>query len=184
MIAALYVDPHGAYAGVRGIDPWDATRDARLYRGPHPVVAHPPCKRWGHYWFGSPQNPTLTKGDDEGCFAAALWAVRTFGGVLEHPEGSIAWEWFGLGKPRRDRGWTTPDAFGGRSVSVLQGHYGHAAPKATWLYGVGLDFRQLPTGPSAATGKVETMPKSQRHITPVPFAVELVSMVLENKGKK
>jgi len=54
MIAALYVETGGPYFGVEGVDPWDATRDAREYAGPHPVVAHPPCKRWGRYWGGGP----------------------------------------------------------------------------------------------------------------------------------
>ena len=44
-IAALYVETDGCYFGLDGVDPWDAERDAREYAGPHPVVAHPPCKR-------------------------------------------------------------------------------------------------------------------------------------------
>ena len=44
MIAALYVETGGAYFGLEGVDPWD---EARRYAGPHPVVAHPPCQRWG-----------------------------------------------------------------------------------------------------------------------------------------
>lgn len=47
MIAALYVETDGAYFGLPGVDPWDEARDARKYAGPHPVVAHPPCQRWG-----------------------------------------------------------------------------------------------------------------------------------------
>lgn len=54
MIAALYVETNGAYYGLDGVDPWDEERDARLYDGPHPVVAHPPCPRWGKMWFGQP----------------------------------------------------------------------------------------------------------------------------------
>jgi hypothetical protein len=46
VIAALYVDPRGAYAGLPDVDLWDEARDARSYRGPHAVVAHPPCSRW------------------------------------------------------------------------------------------------------------------------------------------
>lgn len=49
MIAALYVETDGPYFGLDGVDPWDIRRDARLYTGPHPVVAHPPCARWGRY---------------------------------------------------------------------------------------------------------------------------------------
>ena len=46
-IAALYVEKNGAYYGLDGVDPWDEERDARKYAGPWPVVAHPPCQRWG-----------------------------------------------------------------------------------------------------------------------------------------
>ena len=51
-IAALYVETDGCYFGIDGVDPWDEARDARLYAGPWPVVAHPPCQRWGKLWAG------------------------------------------------------------------------------------------------------------------------------------
>ena len=93
MIAALYVESRGVYAGLPDVDLWDRDRDARTYAGPWPVVAHPPGARWGRSWGGNPtQQPRLVLGDDEGCFAAALLdAVRRHGGVLEHPEASPAW---------------------------------------------------------------------------------------------
>jgi hypothetical protein len=91
MIAALYVQTDGVYAGLPGVDLWDEARDARTYAGPHPVVAHPPCQRWGRFWHGSPRKPHQhTLGDDDGCFAAALASVRRWGGVLEHPADSRA----------------------------------------------------------------------------------------------
>lgn len=46
VIAALYVDRRGPYWDREGVDAWDIERDARLYKGPHPVVAHPPCHLW------------------------------------------------------------------------------------------------------------------------------------------
>lgn len=85
-------------------------------------------------------------GDDEGCFAHALWSVRTFGGVLEHPEASHAWSFFGLPKPRQAGGWTLCDEYGGRACCVAQGYYGHRAQKLTWLYGVGIKFEDLKWG--------------------------------------
>lgn len=146
MIAALYVMKDGPYF-INGVDPWDEARDARLYRGPYKVIAHPPCERWGRYWGGGPMLHGTEKqkllGDDRGCFAHALWSVRTFGGVLEHPEASHAWSFFGLPKPNRNGGWTAPDKFGGRACCVAQGHYGHRAQKLTWLYGVNINFKEL-----------------------------------------
>lgn len=135
MIAALYVHSGGVYFGLPGVTPWDKTKDARRYCGPWPVVAHPPCERWGRYWSGGPSATVRRKrGDDAGCFAAALQAVRMWGGVLEHPADSSAWEVFGLMYPPRSGGWVVADWDGGWTCCVEQGHYGHRARKATWLY--------------------------------------------------
>lgn len=148
MIAALFVEARGCYGGLPDVDIWPEVRDARKYAGPWPIVAHPPCERWGRYWHGGPSaKQRRLKGHDEGKFATALWAVRAFGGVLEHPEASAAWEFFGLQPPPRGGGWVVADRHG-FTCCVEQGHYGHRARKATWLYSVGTDFRELTWGPS------------------------------------
>ncbi|MBF0422058.1 MAG: hypothetical protein HQL73_03605 [Magnetococcales bacterium] len=147
MIAALFVETDGVYFGLPDVDPWDLPRDAREYDGPYPVVAHPPCKRWGKYWFGSPSKPHAFKmGTDGGCFASALTAVRNWGGVLEHPAYSHAWEYFGLARPPREGGWIRADTFGGWTCHVEQGHYGHLANKPTWLYACGVLLPKLRWG--------------------------------------
>lgn len=144
MIAALYVDPAGVYSGLDGVDLWGEARDARAYPGPHPVIAHPPCQRWGRFWHGSTRKPhQFRMGDDGGCFVAALASVRAWGGVLEHPADSHAWRWHGLVRPERGRGWVRADDQGGSTCYVEQGHYGHASRKPTWLYAVGVDLPDL-----------------------------------------
>lgn len=149
MIAALFVETGGPYFNINDVDPWDVRRDARSYPGPHPVVAHPPCKRLGRYWGGGPSAKVKRiLGDDQGMFAVALWAVRTFGGVLEYPEASHAWDWFGLPRPARGFGWGPRDKYGGASCCVEQGHYGHRARKATWLYSTAQQLPELAWGPS------------------------------------
>ncbi len=115
-VAALYVEEGGAYYGIPGVDPWPESRDARGYAGPHPVVAHPPCERWG--------------------------------GVLEHPEGSHAFRRFSLAIPPRRGGWVAC-IDGGWTCCVEQGHYGHPARKATWLYAHGVQTPELVWGPSS-----------------------------------
>jgi hypothetical protein len=147
VIAALYVETNGVYFGLDNVDPWDEQRDARLYAGPHRVVAHPPCQRWGRFWHGSTRKPHQYKlGDDGGCFEAALKAVRTYGGVLEHPADSHAWKHFGLNRPERYKGWT-PAENGyfttGYTCYVEQGHYGHMSRKPTWLYAVDTELPEL-----------------------------------------
>jgi hypothetical protein len=196
VIAALYVQTNGCYYGLDGVDPWDVVRDARNYTGPWPVVAHPPCQRWGRYWSGGPSaRIRRIKGDDNGCFSAALTAVRKWGGVLEHPEASHAWSAFGLNKPPRSGGWIPADFYGGWTCCVEQGHYGHRARKATWLYSflTGLPALQwgscgvrerLDEGFHSAeerrravrTGVCQRLSARQRAATPLPFRDLLLSI--------
>lgn len=187
MIAALFVETGGCYFGLSDVDPWDKPRDARLYEGTHSVVAHPPCERWGRFatWHGG------TAGTDGGCFAKALWAVENFKGVLEHPAYSKAWEHFGLDRPDYKGGWR-PTRYG-FTCHVEQGHYGHPARKATWLYYVGdrppeliwgaapqrLPARRLAErGYESARrcGVVSNMSSRQRQRTPIEFRDVLVSL--------
>lgn len=184
MIAALYVATGGCYFGLPDVDPWDVTRDARLYAGPHPVVAHPPCERWGR-WAG----PAI--GQDDGCFGSALSAIRRFGGVLEHPAGSHAWRRFRLNAPPGRGGWISADLTGGWTCCVEQGHYGHRARKATWLYAHGTKRIALQWGRSVATigprpgrdpirerriGAVQRMGRKERRATPRAFRDALIAI--------
>jgi hypothetical protein len=199
MIAALFVETNGVYWNLPDVDPWDERRDARLYPGPWPVVAHPPCARWGRYWFGGPSAKVRRKlGDDGGCFAAALEAVRRWGGILEHPEASKAWHAFGIPAPPRAGGWIGC-LDGGWTCCVEQGHYGHRARKATWLYVYGFKPPELIWGPSDATAIIDVHAKTteerrrivrtgicqqlsarQRKATPIPFRDLLLNMVRES----
>lgn len=187
MIAALFVAENGPYAGIDGVDAWPESRDARTYNGNYPVVAHPPCERWGKFAkiYGR-------VGQDDGCFEAALKAVRKNGGVLEHPEGSLAFTLFGLPIPSQAGGWSKPDKFGGRSCCVYQGHYGHRAPKATWLYAVTEAYPELIWGKTPPrdlshlddkarkraikTGICQRLSRRQRIITPEPFKQMLLNI--------
>lgn len=136
-MAALYVDAEGCYSRVRGVELWPESRDARLYAGPYPVVAHPPCQRWCRLAGLVEARWGHRRGEDGGTFAAALAAVRRWGGVLEHPAYSDAWAAYGLPRPDRSGGWQR-GICGGWSAHVEQGHYGHRARKATWLYAYGV----------------------------------------------
>ncbi len=154
-VAALFVETGGSYYGLPGVDPWDEARDARQYAGPWPVVAHPPCQRWGKFWAGQPlwiarTGERKVKGDDGGCFSAALGSLRTFGGVLEHPEGSHAWAHFNLKKPPRHGGWV-PAGYGLWTCCVEQGQYGHYARKPTWLLACNTNLPDLRWGKSEPT---------------------------------
>lgn len=141
MIASLFVQTNGCYYGLDGVDPWDQERDAREYDGDYPVVAHPPCQKWGKMalvnyarWGGDHNKPR----EDEGCFKSALSSVIKYGGVLEHPAQSYAWEHYGIDKPRKGC-WIKCSDVPGWTCEVWQSAYGHRANKATWLYYVGIN---------------------------------------------
>lgn len=189
MIAALYVEKNGCYFDLDGVDPWCIDRDARMYSGPHPVIAHPPCERWGAMakvnfvrWGGEHNRP----GNDGGCFRAALNAVRTFGGVLEHPAKTRAWATYGLERPGADCWSKSSD---GWVCEVWQSAYGHRANKATWLFYSGrvpphslrwnrpVGSHQI--GFHDQRGKAANKPtlsKGEARATPLPFRDELIAL--------
>lgn len=184
MIAALYVQNGGAYFGLPDVDPWDEARDARLYAGPWPVVAHPPCQLWVNFAalnfarYGGEHN---RPGNDGGCFAAALASVRRWGGVLEHPASTKAWTAHGLTAPR-GIGWTQT-APGEWVCEVWQSAYGHAARKRTWLFYVGNEPPALDWRREAGTHQVgwfdrvrPTLSKRAASSTPPAFRDALLAL--------
>lgn len=146
VVAALFVESGGSYFGLEAVDPWDEWRDARRYAGPHAVVAHPPCSRWCRLAGLVEARWGHRRGEDDGCFVAALAAVRRWGGVLEHPAYSDAWAAHGLARPPRGGGWVNADLDGGWTCHVEQGRYGHPAKKSTWLYARGVELPSLRWG--------------------------------------
>lgn len=236
-IAALYIDPRGPYPRMSAgraldnrepadpyarpwgvIDCWDATRDARLYAGPHPVVAHPPCKHWGrlrHLAHVECRNVfckmSLRAGDvadngacpycdehridwnDRDCAPRAVEQVRAYGGVLEHPAGSLLWRDCDLPdavshalvqrrpKPGEFDVLIPRDAHGGYTIEIDQCEWGHVARKRTWLYLVGVprDALEAPPFPgrepthwiSGGRGRQGKKAKT----TPVPPGIKVAS---------
>jgi hypothetical protein len=193
VVAALYVDPQGVYAGLPDVECWGLPdRDARAYAGPHPVVAHPPCARWCRLAGFVEARWGHRRGDDDGCFAAALAAVRRWGGALEHPAYSGAWRAHYLTPPITGGGWTAADMQGGWTCYVEQWRYGHAAKKATWLYACGVDLPTLKWGylrdtqcdamvswcgnHTKAHAKRPRLGKAAAAATPIEFRDALLSM--------
>lgn len=157
-VAALFVATGGCYFDVPGVDPWDEKRDALKYRGPYPVVAHPPCARWCQLAALVEARYGLKRGDDGGCFAFA--AVQRYGGILEHPANSAAWEAHGIPRPQRGVGWVPAASAGGFTCHVEQRHFGHRARKATWLFAAHVTLPTLPTMPGP---KPEAWVATRRH---------------------
>lgn len=188
MIAALYVDAlSGPYPRISGVECWsgihhqmpllamNSERDAMLYSGPFPVVAHPPCGHWGR-WRRRCKQPTswATAG------LVAFRQVRKFGGVLEHPAYSTLWDAVSAPKPG------DVDEFGGWTLQVNQTSWGHPCKKPTWIYVSGVRPADMPKVPAERPAthcmvrlirnghELPELPKARRHLTPPLFAHWLV----------
>ena len=187
-VAALFVRADSIYKTMPGVDCWDIDRDARLWPGGCPVVAHPPCSAWGAFaMFAKPR---------EGERELAVWAIvqiRACGGVLEHPAASKLWPEMSLPKPGRI------DQYGGFTLPVHQSWWGHKAQKKTLLYVVGVRPDGIPvmpldlSYPTHVIGDVgrasdrsnrPEIPKSDREKTPPAFAQWLVELARSCKHEK
>lgn len=161
-VAALFVRADSCYKDL-GLDCYDIDRDARCYTGPGPVIAHPPCRAWGRLRHWAKPRP-----DEKALALFAVDCVRKYGGVLEHPYGSTLWPAKGLPKPNHGQ-----DEFGGWTLLVDQGWWGHAAPKPTYLYIVGVTRAQvgeLPVQLQRAAGRTMELSPADRERTPPEFA--------------
>ena len=198
LCAALFVEPDGVYSVMPMIDMWPKDRDARQYAGPYPVIAHPPCQRWGalacvNYarWGGEHNRP----GNDAGCFASALQSVNTWYGVLEHPAKTKAFTAHGVQKPN-GVGWNkiSNNAW---VCEVWQSAYGHKANKATWLYYHGHTapfdlIWEKPIGTHQIgfwdkRGKNRNKPtlsKTEANATPIPFRDTLIKLAIHSMIKE
>lgn len=189
LVSILFAEKNGIYSHFHDVDIWHIKKDARLYNGPHPVVAHPPCQLWGkfakinyHRWGGKHNKP----GNDGGCFKAALDFIRKFKGVLEHPAYSYAWKEYNLTKPSKN-GWLQVDE-NEWTCEVWQSAYGHLARKKTWLYYVGYKPHELNWSKHPGSHQIgfydqrgkeknkPTLSGKKASATPILFAEELIKL--------
>jgi hypothetical protein len=174
-VSVLFARSDSCYFGLVD-DVWDAQRDARNYRGSNPFVCHPPCRGWGRLRHWAKPRP-----DEKALALFAVEQVRRCGGVLEHPWGSTLWHAAGLPHPGK------VDAWGGWTLLVDQGWWGHAAPKPTYVYIVGADREQvgeLPVQIQRAAGRTLNLSPAEREATPLPFARFLVGLAAKCAGSE
>lgn len=114
----------------------------------------------------------------------SVWALRKYGGVLEHPAYSTLWPTMGLPTPGQPA-----DKWGGSTLEVRQFDWYHKAAKLTWLYIVGgCDVLPMPVREDTPKYVVTTrirkgepgwlpdITKSEREHSPPLFAMWLVSV--------
>lgn len=183
MVAVLFARADSIYKSLPGCDVWDVQRDARLWPGRMPVIAHPPCRAWGAL-----SHMSKPRADEK---KLALWAVdqvREFGGVLEHPLASKLWKAAKLPEMGRR------DKHDGLTLIVDQWWWGHPAHKWTRLYICGATGAMPPiplrfgsaektiTGIKGQPGRRCT--DAEREHTPPQFAEWLVELARCCKGRE
>jgi hypothetical protein len=137
-------------------------------------------------------------GTDEGCFQSALNSVRKYGGVLEHPAFTHAWNVYNLQVPV-EKGWqcdsrghalTSNDSLVSDQYNtywtceVWQSAYGHKARKRTWLLYCGkqppfeLNWSREPGECQIGwfDRNKKTLSKREASATPLAFAEELIRL--------
>lgn len=177
-VAVLFARSDSIYKTMSGCSVFDLERDALTFSGDLPVVAHPPCRSWGRLrHFANPR-----PGEKE-LALFAVDAVRSCGGVLEHPAGSLLWKVAGLPLPGER------DEFGGFTLPIPQFWFGHRAFKNTWLYISGVSPVAIPAFPlvlgdapcvletsKKGLGVRPSISKQEREATPLEFANFLVNL--------
>jgi hypothetical protein len=186
-VAVLFARADSIYKSIPACDVVHIARDARIYPGGLPIIAHPPCRAWGGLRAFANPRP-----DEKGLALYAVELLRLWGGVLEHPRSSTLWPVAQLPEPG-DR-----DAWGGFTIEVHQHWFGHRAEKATRLYIVGCEPEDLPPIPVCTTrpthvvansrnlqGTADARPeitKKEREATPPAFAQWLIDTATLCKG--
>lgn len=172
-VAVLFARADSVYKGLEGCDVWDESRDARLWPGGSPVVAHPPCRGWGRLrTFAKVQPGELDLA------RMAVAAVRRWGGVLEHPEASALWADQGLPRPGQGR-----DQWAGWTFAAPQSWWGHRSAKASWFYIGGIGPRDLPAVHLrfGIDTPVERLGRAAREHTPPDLAAWLVDLARKTR---
>ena len=78
-ISALFVRKDSVYKTL-GVDCWDIERDATLWPGGNPIIAHPPCRAWGQLSHLANPRP----GEKELAIQSVKW-IREWGGGIGTP---------------------------------------------------------------------------------------------------
>lgn len=125
-VSVLFARKDSIYKELPNCDVWDIDRNAMLWPGGNSIIAHPPCRLWGRLrkFSNAPESEK-----DTGRFAVQM--VRKWGGVLEHPAGSLLWKDQNLPLPGQF------DNYNGYTLAAPQIWWGHKANKSTWFYIVG-----------------------------------------------
>lgn len=169
-IPVLFVHKKSSYKRFDGFDCYDIERNAYSYTGTHPVIAHPPCRKFSRLrgLSNAPACEMLS-----GFWAFAL--VRRYGGIVEHPYDSQLFKIMKVPPVGKF------DSYGGTFLVIDQFDFGYYTRKRTGLYIVGVKrLSELPRPPirfEPVLRKFEKLSVKQRSETTEDFAKYLAEII-------
>jgi hypothetical protein len=177
-VTVLYVDEKSLYKSDSRFDCWDLYRDARLYTGKAPIIAHPPCRLFSKLHGLS--TAASTKMD---LAYRSIWHIQTYGGILEHPKSSKLWDIMNLPTGLQI------DKFGGFTLCVDLHWFGADVRKPTLLYICGIRQKDLPSIPISfdmPKKRVDQLRYGSRAVTPskmINWFYKIMIKIIDEKTK-
>ena len=154
---------------------YDEKRDARSFAGGMAVIAHPPCRLWGHLLHTVKIEPFDQVREKElGIFCAR--AVIDNGGILEQPFDSELFKEMGLpsGGMVNKLGFT---------LEIAQRMFGHSMIKNTWLFFSKINYTEIepfkPAIHNLPLKPIYHLSHKQREATPVSLAKWLIRQAIK-----
>lgn len=171
-----FVSSRSNYKTVPGFNCFDEKRNALVNPPLSPSIYHPPCRLFSKLRAFSTAPVT-----EKYLAHWAMYFVRVYGGVVEHPFDSQLWQIYGINKVGK------VDEFGGFWYIIDQHWFGFPTRKRTGLYIVGCKLSELPRLPLKLyypLRKFDNLSKKQRSETTLALIAWLQEVILIIKSKK
>lgn len=158
MISILCVARKSNYFNIPDLDLWTEERNAYLFNGNNPIIAHPPCAQWSKMRaFSRPDKVAKN-------LALFCWEyVNQNGGCLEHPQGSALFKYVGANRSQ--------------IVSINQNWFGFPSRKTTYIYFAKCEPERYPLSFDRPLRTTTSLHSKDRSIMPLMMCKWLVHSV-------
>lgn len=167
-ISVLCVAPRSNYyklANKYDLILYDKDKDCTTFDFSTPVITHAPCAQWSRLHHFAKVNQ-----DEKSLAWFCYQAVRSCGGIFEHPSGSHFFRTAQIPKSQ--------------IYSVKLSWFGYRAAKPTWLFYNSVSLSSHPLSFDLVTAKVgKSLSTAQRHITPLAFNEWLIQSILSSSWR-
>lgn len=175
-VDVYFVSNRSNYKKVPGFNCFDEKRNALLYPPKSVSIYHPPCRL-----FSKLRHFSTAPVSEKFLAHWAMYYVRVYGGIVEHPYDSQLWKIYGFNQVGK------VDEFGGFWYIIDQHWFGFPTRKRTGLYIVGCNPSQLPMLPLKLyfpTKRFDNLTKKQKSETTFELIEWLTQIILIIKNSQ